>query len=200
MMTLAVYPLSNLLAAESGPATSQQALSVFASPDFDGFQQIINSIGYVHEHGYTLGRYSLSTLLFFVPRSVWSGKATPSAIDVAEDRGYWFTNLSMPIHSEVYLEFGLIGLLVFAWLLGHVWTRMDAAWLDRPGSRAAWLVPYLCMAQFGLIRGPLGSLAPVWLPVVLLLALAVRRVPAGVPEPVDGGASPGGHAPPGGSQ
>jgi hypothetical protein len=185
VMTLAVYPLSDLMSPDSGPFTLQSALSVFAGKDFDGFQQIINSIDYVQDHGHTFGRYLLSTLLFFVPRSLWNGKATPSAIDVAEDRGYWFTNLSMPIHSEIFIEFGVVGLVLFAWFVGRLWSRMDDAWLHRPASRAAWLVPYLCMAELGAIRGPLGSLAPVWVPVVLLLAVAVQHVPAGDHQPDD---------------
>lgn len=183
LVTLGVYPLSDLL---TSGGTGQSALAVFASKDFDGFQQIINTLSYVHAHGYSLGRYSISALLFFVPRSMWSWKATPSAIDVAESRGYWFTNLSMPVHSEMYLEFGLIGMVLFAGLLGYAWARIDAAWLFRPGSRAAWIAPYVCMAEMGFIRGPLGSLTPVWLPVIALLLLGVRRVqppgtgPAGI--------------------
>jgi hypothetical protein len=183
--TLGVYPLSNALASDPGTAAGQSPLAVFAGKDFDGFQQIVNSIVYVHDAGYSLGRYTISALFFFVPRSLWHWKATPSAIDVAAHRGYWFTNLSMPVHSEVFLEFGLVGVLAFAVALGYAWARIDTAWLTRPAGISAWLVPYMSLAELGFIRGPLGSLAPVWLSGVLLLAAGVRRrpVPQAVPEP-----------------
>jgi hypothetical protein len=174
-MTLAAYPLSQLVVSDNAQPVGQPLLAVFASHDFDGFQQVINTIDYVRDEGFGLGRYVLSALFFFVPRSLWSGKATPSAIDVAEHRGYWFTNLSTPVHAEFYLEFGIVGVLVFAWLLGRLMASTDAAWLHRPGSMLAWLAPYMCLAELGFIRGPLGSLAPVWLTVIGLLVLGVRR-------------------------
>jgi hypothetical protein len=179
--TLGVYPLSNALAANTastlatGPV-DHSPLAVFAGKDFDGFQQIINSIIYVHDHGFSFGSYSLSALFYFVPRSLWTTKATPASIDVAENRNYWFANLSLPIHSEFYIEFGVVGMLLIAAVAGHVWARIDRAWLERPGSMAAWLAPFLSLAQLGMIRGPLGSLAPVWLTVTGLLVLGVRRV------------------------
>lgn len=191
--TLGIYPLSNALASDSGQAAGQPVLAVFAGKDFDGFQQTINSIAYVHDHGYSLGRYTISAVLFFVPRSMWSWKATPSAIDVAANRGYWFTNLSMPVHSEMYLEFGVVGVVVFAAAVGHAWSRIDDAWLHRPGSRSAWLVPYLSLAELGIIRGPLGSLAPVWLTVLILLAVGVVRRPVAGGPPAGG---PSGGQPP----
>jgi hypothetical protein len=196
-ITLGAYPLSNLLAPDGGEPAGASVLSVFASDDFDGFQQVINSMQYVHDHGYSLGRYVLSALFFVVPRSLWSWKATPSAIDVAENRGYWFTNLSTPVHIEFYLEFGIIGMLVFAWLLGHLIARIDTGWLTRPGSTAAWLAPYMCLAELGFIRGPLGSLAPVWLTVIVLLLVGVRRRPrsAARPDETWSTPAPAGHTP-----
>jgi hypothetical protein len=185
-VTLAAYPLSNVLAPDGGQPDGQSVMSVFAADDFDGFQQVINSMDFAHDQGFSLGRYVLSALFFIVPRSLWSGKATPSSIDVAEHRGYWFTNLSTPVHAEFYLEFGVVGVLLFAWLLGHLMARIDNAWLHRPGSLPAWVAPYACLAMLGFIRGPLGSLAPVWLTVIALLVLTVRRRPA----PPDG-AAPG---------
>ena len=72
----------------------------FATPDFDGFQQIVNAMVFSEDVGHSLGHYTSSALLFFVPRSLWEGKATPASIDVAEHRGYEFTNLSLPLPAE----------------------------------------------------------------------------------------------------
>ncbi|TFV88386.1 hypothetical protein E4P40_09980 [Blastococcus sp. CT_GayMR20] len=180
VLTLAVYPLSYLLAPEAPGAGDRSSFAVFGSQDFDGFQQIVNSLIYVQDHGYNLGRYTVSALLFFIPRAVWPWKATPSSIDVAANRDYWFTNLSMPVHAEVFLDVGLIGMLIFGFVLGHAWARIDHAWLTSPASLGAWLAPFLAMAQLGFIRGPLGSLSPIWLTVTVLLLVGVRRVPVDV--------------------
>jgi hypothetical protein len=40
---------------------------------------------------------------------VWPGKAVPASIPVTEDQGYTFTNLSLPLPGELYLEFGVFG-------------------------------------------------------------------------------------------
>jgi hypothetical protein len=175
--TLAVYPLSKLLAPEAEETAADSPLAVFGGQDFDGFQQIINALIYVQDEGYALGHYTLSALFFFVPRALWESKATPAAIDVADNRGYWFTNLSQPVHSEFFLDFGVIGMVAIMLAMGYVWARVDHSWLHAPESLGAWLAPYLAMAQLGMMRGPLGSLAPVWLTVVVLLVAAVRFAP-----------------------
>jgi hypothetical protein len=184
--TLGVYPLSNLLASDTGTNNpGDSPLAVFASKDFDGFQQIINTFIYVHDHGHSLGSYILSAVFFVVPRSLWSGKATPASIDVAANRDYWFTNLSLPVHAEFYLEFGVIGMVLITYAMGHAWARIDHAWLHQPGSMGAWLAPVLALAQLGLIRGPLGSLSPIWLTVTVLLVVGVTRLPATTPSARD---------------
>ncbi|PZA22965.1 hypothetical protein DMO24_02425 [Modestobacter versicolor] len=180
--TLGIYPLSNALASDTGTQLGGSAspLTVFASKDFDGFQQVVNTFIYVEDHGYSLGSYISSALFFFVPRSLWTTKATPASIDVAENRDYWFTNLSLPVHAEFYLEFGIIGMLLLTFAMGLLWSRIDEAWLRHPGSMGAWLAPFLCLAQLGLIRGPLGSLSPIWLTVTVLLLVGVTRQAASV--------------------
>jgi hypothetical protein len=175
--TLGVYPLSNALASDTGTQLggSSSPLTVFASKDFDGFQQVINTFIYVDDHGHSLGSYISSALFFFVPRSLWTAKATPASIDVAANRDYWFTNLSLPVHAEFYLEFGILGMLLLTFAMGWLWSRIDDAWLHHPGSMGAWLAPFLSLAQLGLIRGPLGSLSPIWLTVTVLLLVGVTR-------------------------
>ncbi len=178
--TLGVYPLSHALTSEDADTVAgQSALSVLGGQDFDGFQQVVNAQIFVQDQGHSDGLYTASALLFAVPRSVWPDKATPASIDVAANRDYWFTNLSLPPHAEIYIDFGLPGVLVLAIALGFAWSRIDEAWLYRPAGTLALLAPYLALAQLGFIRGPLGSLAPVWLTVMVLLALGVRTVRAG---------------------
>lgn len=182
-VVLAVYPLSAVIGS-TAEQRSVDVLTVFAGPDFDGFQQIMSTFIFVTDLGHSDGLYSLSALLFFVPRSIWADKATPSSIDVAAHRDYWFTNLSMPVHAEVYLDFGVPGMVLAMVGLAVLGARIDTSWLAAPASLGAFLAPYVALTQLGVLRGPLGSLAPVWIPVIVLLVLGVRRVvPTAPPEP-----------------
>lgn len=166
---IGIYPLAN---AFRGTSDSGQPASL-ADNDFDGFQQLVNTRQYVEEHGHTWGRQFGSAALYALPRRFWPDKAVPASIPVAENRGYTFTNLSLPLPGEIYLEFGLPGvsLIMFGW--GRLWRRLDRAWLAGTRTRSGALVPYLTMAQLGLLRGPVGSLVPIYGTTVLLLLFAV---------------------------
>lgn len=174
--TLLVYPLANVFRRGTLSLGGITA-NTFVSPDFDGFQQVVNTLSYVQTHGYAAGRHLLSAVLFFVPRSVWPDKATIASADVATHAGYSFTNLSLPIHAELYLQFGVVGLVVGMLLLGILASRVDSAWLLAPLSKWAMLAPLVSMAMFGILRGPLGAQVPAYLPAILILLVAVRSSP-----------------------
>jgi hypothetical protein len=171
--TLLVYPLLNFFRYGRADvlASGWRAL---ASPDFDGFQQFINTTSYVDAHGHGDGLFTLSGLLYFVPRSIWPEKATPSAVLVAQDRGYQFTNLSMPVGSELYLDFGLVGMTLLLGVLGYLLGRVDLKWLQDPQSRLALIAPLVAVAMFGVIRGPIGASSPIYLSALIPVFLGLR--------------------------
>ncbi|MDL5352759.1 hypothetical protein [Microbacterium sp. zg-YB36] len=171
--TLLLYPLASAFRRGSFSAAEVTA-DTFASADFDGFQQVVNTLSYVQTHGLAAGHHLLSAVLFFVPRSVWPDKATIASADVATHAGYSFTNLSLPIHAELYLQFGGVGIIVGMVLLGMLASRVDSAWLHAPLSKWAMLAPLVSMAMFGVLRGPLGAQVPAYLPAILILLVAVR--------------------------
>jgi hypothetical protein len=172
----AIYPIANVFRSANAEPT-QLSLSSF---DFDGFQQLVNTQQYVEEHGHAFGVHLTSAVLFFVPRSVWEAKAHPAGIEVAENRGYAFTNLSLPVTGEFYLDLGTAGTAVLMYGWGRLWRRLDDDWREGFGRAGARLVPYLAIAQVGLLRGPLGSVLPAaGFPVILLvIALVLTRRPA----------------------
>jgi hypothetical protein len=174
LATLIVYPLANVFRSEGYRFKS--GLAIFASPDFDGFQQFINTIDLVRNSGYSFGHYTSSALLYFIPRSVWPGKALPASIDVAQHRGYVFTNLSLPLPAELFLEFTVVGMIVILFALGWRLGRMDNHWLYSPQCRDAVLVPYVAVAMLGILRGPVGSYGPVYFTIIGLLWISIRRV------------------------
>lgn len=63
--------------------------------------------------------------MFFVPRSLWEGKALPSGAYTAEKLGYAFTNLSAPAPGELYLEFSYVGVVLGAVAMGYVYRKAD---------------------------------------------------------------------------
>ena len=171
--TLLIYPLLNVFRAANATAGDITA-TTFTTNDFDGFQQISNTLAYVDQHGFSLGNHVISAALFFVPRSMWPGKATPASLEIAEAAGYQFTNLSLPVHAELYLQAGWVGVIVGMFALGWAASRFDSAWLDAPLSKMAMMAPVAAMAMFGILRGPMGGAVPAWLPALLMMAIAIK--------------------------
>jgi hypothetical protein len=184
-----LYPLLNFFRGTVTSAAQANGNAVYASPDFDGFQQVINGLAYARAVPGWLGHYTISAILFFVPRSHWHAKANPASIDVAAWHGYAFTNLSLPLPAELVIDFGKVGALVIAILLGVLMGNVDRAWVIGASPRTAAMAPYAAFATISLLRGPLGSLAPIYLTILLLLWLGTGKA-AAVPNPRTSGASP----------
>lgn len=180
---LVVYPLASVFRNDRVASTYEYSLSEqFSTYDFDGFQQIVNSVEYADQGYQARGEHVASALLVFVPRSVWPGKAEPASIEVAQHRGYWFADLSLPMPIELYIDVSLVGMLVGMAAMGAVSCVLDDAYRRRGYGPAAVLAPVLAVAQVGLLRGPLGSQAPFFLSIVLALgvgAAMARRTPRG---------------------
>ena len=60
----------------------------------------------------------LSALFFFVPRTVWPQKSIGTGGESAMYEGYPFINISSPLPSEFYVDFGMVGLVVLSTLFG----------------------------------------------------------------------------------
>ena len=170
---LGIYPLANAFRGSAAP-TAEVSL---AAEDFDGFQQMVNTMQFVEEHGHTWGAHLSSAVLFVVPRSVWPSKAEPASIPVAENRGYEFTNLSLPFPGELYLEFGVFGVAAGMFLWGRGWRQLDEAWSAGTDSLAARMVPYFAIAQLGVLRGPVLSQYPIYASTTMLLLFALYLQP-----------------------
>jgi oligosaccharide repeat unit polymerase len=166
----------------------------FHTGDFDGLQSMNNAMLYVQINGYEQGRQVLSALFFFVPRGIWSGKAEPTGTVAAELAGYNFTNVSMPLPAEFYVDFGLAGVVVGGFVVGALlsWIDryIDAHWSgDLKGRLVAGATVGYAIAIY---RGTLiGVIAPTATLAVLIIIVnrwglrearpqdAVRRRPAG---------------------
>lgn len=129
---------------------------------FDAHQMIITIARYVEEFGFSWGRQILGALLFFVPRSIWPGKpeGTGHTAIVALDQ-FYFSNVSANLAVEGYVNFGLLGIALFALLVGILTRRVDAfywrcrsRWEEKLGDM---LYPFVMFMFFFLMRGDMMS-------------------------------------------
>lgn len=95
------------------------------NPDYDAFWQIANAHSYVLDGLVQFGQQALGSLLFWVPRALWSNKPVDTGILLAQYRGYSFDNLSAPLWAE-FLVNGGIGFLIVGFLVvGYLLRVMD---------------------------------------------------------------------------
>lgn len=161
LLGLAVlYPLANLFRNERSRANLRLGLDAYYTNDFDGFQQTVNSVFYVDVYGHTWGHHLISALLFWVPRSIWEGKAIGAGNVVAASRGYDFQNLSLPFWAEVFLEFSLVGVVVLFFFYGRMARFLDYSLRDTRAGLIPLLTILFAACQIGLLRGPLGAQIP----------------------------------------
>ena len=104
--------------------------------DLDGFQSIMNAVHMVDERGISFGHHLLSAILFFVPRSLWAGKAEGVGSEAAATAGYVFQNISMPLPGEMFVNFGWPGVVAGLYATGSIVRRMDGLLVARRGDPA----------------------------------------------------------------
>lgn len=109
----------------SGNINFNSVFNSFNNMDFDAYTMFQRIILYTEMHGCTLGNQILSTALFFIPRSIWPNKPIPTGEFVATSQNSLFTNLSSPLISEAYIDFGVLGILIFAIALSTIIAKLD---------------------------------------------------------------------------
>jgi hypothetical protein len=90
----------------------------YFSINYDSWANIYTATEIAGAHGVQWGHQLLGSLLFFVPSGVWSTKPLATGIFLADyliaNYSMWFTNLSAPLIAEGYLDFGLVGVILYA--------------------------------------------------------------------------------------
>lgn len=102
-------------------------LSDFNTINFDAYANFLATIEYVSENGFSLGEQLSSAIFFFVPRAVWDTKPISSGQFIGnyliEEHGFWFNNISNPFISEGYLNFGIFGVILFAFIIAYFFSK-----------------------------------------------------------------------------
>lgn len=132
---------------------------LISNPDFDAFQQQINTVVYVNKFDFQYGLQLFSSLLFFVPRAIWESKSEASGVLVSDGLRYDFFNVSTPIPAELYIDYGYIGVALGMFLLGFIYKKITI--LYRQGNILyITLYCFLCSYQVYFFRGSLMAVIP----------------------------------------
>jgi oligosaccharide repeat unit polymerase len=173
-----IFPALNAFRRVGGTLTfSRSLVDSLQSGDYDAFQQIANTVSYVHDLGHTFGRQALSSLLFFIPRSLWSGKSLDTGVVVATHQGYAFKNLSAPLQAEAYIDGGFPLVIVLFLALGLITGRFErrAREARHMTGFVALLVPLVAAYQLIVLRGSLLQAMAGLVTLVLFTWLCTER-------------------------
>jgi hypothetical protein len=176
-----VFPHADLFRNRVDPeAVGDIGLTVnLQTMDFDAFQQLMNAGLYVSANGVSFGRQLLGALGFWMPRSVWTTKPLPSGQLVAMESGYQFTNLSMPLWGEAYLDGSYVAVVFMFAAYGFFLSKTERHYLrsaEMLGTAGAVGVPIVAAYQLFLLRGALISGVAYLVPIIAMLALCTRRI------------------------
>jgi len=106
-------------------------IEFFFAAHFDAYENMSSAI---EAEFITFGYQLLGVFLFFVPRSVWATKPVGSGYELAQDSGYIFQNISMPFLGEGYVNFGVLGIVLFSVVIGVVMGKLDKRFVLRRGD------------------------------------------------------------------
>lgn len=156
--------------------------------DFDAYQQLAAGIGYVESQGAGWGEQIVGSILFFIPRSVWSGKPESTGTVLGDYYQLENVNLSAPLWLEGYVDFMLPGVVLYLFLWGWICGALDRA-LTKTATSAAVpvayvLVPFLAFWQVIILRGSLSAVLPAVVTMVVC-ALAMSRRKDAITDQVD---------------
>ncbi|MFF1648000.1 hypothetical protein [Streptomyces sp. NPDC058240] len=183
---LVLFPYADRFRYDSAgyrPVDSSSVFEPLATKDYDQTVMFANTITWVETRGHTYGRQLAGSGLFFVPRSVWSGKPEDTGVRVGQWMGMSMTNLSAPLWTELWVDFGAPGMAGAFALIGYVAARTDRRYARAvsrdgpgPGSVLAVIAPLIAGYTFILLRGPLLQAAgkPAVAALCLLLVTSFR--------------------------
>lgn len=187
-----VFPAANVFrnaATMSGGSISELILrniqNTYLEAHYDAHQMFISIQQYVEKYGFSYGYQLLGALLFFVPRSIWPTKPYGTGRMAFEALSqYWFTNVSAPLVSEGYSNFGVVGVIGFGLIVGLLVNQLDNRFWkdDRNVSATKILYPFIMLKFFFMLRGDLlSSWAYMFAQVVvgyLIIRFSTKRVNA----------------------
>lgn len=129
----------------------------YNSVDYDAYSIIARGLKYVENNDYVYGKQVVGTIFFMIPRSIWNNKPTPTGELIANAQGQSYTNISCPYIMEGYINFGILGVIIFQIVLSMIFCRLDKEyWSKRNCNKYIKIIyPFLMGFVFYLERGAL---------------------------------------------
>jgi hypothetical protein len=140
--------------------------------NFDAFQIVSYTTLYTAEKGYSWGYQTLLPIFFWVPRSLWPGKPIGTSDVVGEFAGFYSINVSSPLWTEGYINFGLIGVILFLYFFGRA-ARVCDHYLSSLTIKSAFqtiISSYFAANTLILLRGDLTS-GTMYLQMIIVFSL-----------------------------
>lgn len=134
--------------------------SNFLRADYDAYSMLLYTLKYVEQMGMTHGMQLVGALLFFIPSSIWAGKPGGSgALIIDQPAADYNSNVSCPLPAEGYINFGVIGTLLFALVFSYILRYQDRKYWEKDEKLQNDSMLYACALPFVLfmMRGDLMS-------------------------------------------
>ncbi|UKM65592.1 O-antigen polysaccharide polymerase Wzy [Flavobacteriaceae bacterium GSB9] len=135
-------------------------VNAFSTLHYDAFPNIVATVSYVGKEGLSLGYQLLSGLLFFIPRSLWSTKPLSTGEFIGnflmENHEFTYNNLSNPLVSEGYVNFGILGVVLMSILLSYV-VAIFISWLKSNDTLKEVIAFYFSVHLIFLLRGDFAN-------------------------------------------
>lgn len=125
-----LFPILNVFRGGADVYLSTDVLNTLSDQytqlHFDSYSQLITSLKYIDSIGYMFGKTTISSLLFFLPRSIFTIKTEGLGFILAQYLGETtvygqilgdFNNLSASFISEIFVNFSYFGLVLVPWFL-----------------------------------------------------------------------------------
>jgi oligosaccharide repeat unit polymerase len=77
------------------------------------------------------GLQIIGALLFWIPRDIWPHKPVGTSFDFAQYAGLREGNVSFPLTAELYVDYGLMGIILGMFLLGIIYRSLDGVFSER---------------------------------------------------------------------
>lgn len=162
-----VFPISNMFRFSTSLPTwnlfiqnaTKLMQGTYNTGNYDAFHMFAAATDYVNLEGYSYGYQMLGALFFFIPRSIWHTKPVGSGeMVIVGLKNAEFSNVSMPLVGEAYINFGIIGIIFFSLIIGIVCEIFDKKYWDNNGINTLYILyPSAVLYFFFFNRGDMLS-------------------------------------------
>lgn len=107
---------------------------------FDSYQNFTRAL---EINFFSWGEQFLGSIFFFLPRSLWEGKPTGSGSTLAQLESLSFSNISMPLIAESFINLHLFGIVLVPIILGYITSYLDRFYWREGGEKGVTKLFYL---------------------------------------------------------